>query len=510
MFTNDERALLTAAAASPGDEGPRQVLADLLLEREHPLGELLRLEAEDRALPRRRALEAELRHSLRAALVPWARELELDRGLPSWARFEPALRPLRDDELDSTWPVTSVSVHGEFRQVLPLLRSRCAHRLRALDFSAVWATSPFTMWVDGPPPPLAALPALRELALPQGHVPEHWVPVLAPGFANVRVLAVGLGPTFELPDWALSLPALECLRLVPGRDPGDGEVAALALAWADRRGAEAVEWLGRRLPAELVRRELRPALPGDRPTLPEETHLRAELLPEGEGSRVFRVKGSDALLLRADDAPAADVFGAPRHEGLVGARGLVRVRRALFVDLEGAGRPLPQGRVTPGVALARARGLVEALEVWWGKGAPDVLAGEWVGLGRDQLRERADGGLAVIPSLSRRLGPDARDLLELAGVPLAWSRTPTMIVRLTAALVFEWLTGLSWLESSEGSAAAVHQRLRLRVAHPPSVASVDEGLAGFDEVLRAATRSPETLTPGTLLDALGTVSAGAR
>jgi len=125
-----------------------------------------------------------------------------------------------------------------------------------------------------------------------------------------------------------------------------------------------------------------------------------------------------------------------------------------------------------------------------------------VGLGRDQLRVRGDGSLAVIPALTRRLGPEAHHLLDVAGVPFAWGRTGPMIVRLAAATVFEWLTGVSFLESAVGSAIAVHQRLRLRLAHPPSASSADEALAPFDELLREAVSAPHHLTPERFLAAL--------
>lgn len=494
-FTAEEHRLLLTAAANPDDEPARQVLADVLLEREHPLGELLRLEAEDRDLPRQRELEHALRESLRAALVPWAKELELDRGLPSWALFAPAMRVLQPGDADETWPVNAVSVAGEFREVVPLLRSRAAARLRALDFSSVWATSPFTMWVGGPPPPLDPLPMLTELALPKGEVPEHWVPILVPGLATVRVLSVGIGPGFLLPDWALRLPALERIRLVPGREPGDGAVVDAALAWSEKRGGANLEWLGEVLDAHGVRRALRPALPGERPVLPEETHLRVDLVPESNTSRVFRLREEARQVLRADDAPAADAFAAPQHPSLVAPRGLVRIRRALFLELDRAGSPVPLTRLSPRVAIAWTRTLVDALTAWWGTSAPDVLSGEWVGLGRDQLRMRPDGSLAIIPTLTRRLGPDAFALPDLAGVPLAWSRTAPMIVRFAAAALFEWLSGLSFLEAHTGGAMAVHERLALRLRHPPTLASVDPSLAPFDELVSRALKTPGDFSP---------------
>jgi hypothetical protein len=491
-FTTRELELLLAATTA-GDGAAREVLADVLLERGHPLGELLRLEAEERDLPRRRALERGLRESLRSTLLPWAKEIELDRGLPAWALFAPRLRVLSREDADTTWPVPAVTVTGEFREVMPLLRSSAVRRLTELDLSPVWATSPFTMWVDGPPPPLEVLPALTSLALPQGEVPPHWVPILAPGFAQVREVAVGIGPGFELPGWVLALPKLSRVRLVPGREPGDGLVVDAALAWSETAQGRALEWLGETLDGRGLRRALRPALPGERVVLPEETNLRAELDAEGPTSRVFHVRDTPMVVLRVDDAPAADLFGAPRHPHLVRARGLVRIRRALFVELEAPGELLTLERVTPGQAVRRTQQLLAALEAWWGPSAPDVLSGEWVGLGRDQLRRRGDGTLAVIPTLTRRLGPDAHALPELAGLPLAWSRTETMLLELSGAMLFEWLTGLPLLDSRDGSALAVHRRLMLRRAHPPRPSAVDPSLAPFDGLVEAALQHGCTL-----------------
>jgi hypothetical protein len=492
LFTPRELELLLAATTA-GDDAAREVLADLLLERDHPLGELLRLESEQRDLPRRRALEQALKEPLRAALVPWARELEFDRGLPAWALFAPRLRVLTREDADATWPVPTVSVMGEFREMMPLLRSTAVRRLRQLDLSPVWATSPFTLWVDGPPPPLEALPALESLSLPQGDVPPHWVPILTPGFANVRELTVGIGPGFELPDWALALPKLSRVRLVPGREPGDGRVVDAALAWSESQPGRALEWLGETVTGAGLRRALRPALPGERVVLPEESHLRAELEAEGPSSRVFRVRDAPMVVMRADDAPAADVLGAPKHPHLVAATGLVRIRRALFVELDDAGQMIPLEPLGPVTAVRLASQLLGALEAWWGPSAPDVLSGEWVGLGRDQLRRRADGRLALVPTLTRRLGPDAHTLPDLAGVPLGWSRTSTMVLRLAGALLFEWLTGMSFLESREGSALAVHRRLELRLAHPPRPSAVDPALAPYDEVVALALAAEDTV-----------------
>ncbi|MCA2978488.1 MAG: hypothetical protein INH41_12395 [Myxococcaceae bacterium] len=484
-FTDRELELMLAATTA-GDEAAREVLADALLERGHPLGELLRLEAGAGGLPRRLTLERELREPLRAALLPWALELELDRGLPAWALCMPQARALRQAEVDEGWPVPAVTVAGELREAMPLLRSPAARGLRELDLSPVWATSQYTMRVGGPPPPLEVLPALKTLALPQGEVPEHWVPVLAPGLASVQEVVVGIGANFSLPDWVLALPRLARVRLVPGREPADGAVVDTALAWSEAGPGRALEWLGETLDARGVRQALRPALPGEVVALPEEAHLRAELEPEGPSSRVFRVSGAPMVVLRTEDAPAADLVRAPRHPLLVGVKGLVRIRRGLFAELDAPGAPLGLSRLTPPAAVRLATQLLEALEAWWSTAAPDVLSGEWVGLGRDQVRRRDDGRLALVPTLTRRVGPDAHALPELAGVPLAWGRTSTMVLRLAGALLFEWLTGVPFLDSADGSALAVHRRLSLRLARPPLPSAVDPALAPFDEAVALA------------------------
>lgn len=493
MFTPHERALFEAAAATPGDDGPRQVLADLLLEREHPLGELLRLEAEERELPRRRALETALRETLRHELIPWARELELDRGLPAWAAYAPKWRFLREGEAPPPWPVRAISVVGEFRDALTLLRSAAVERVQSLDFSSAWADTRFTHWVDGPPAPISALRSLETLALPQGEVAPHWLPIIVPGFSHVRTLSVGLGPSFQLPEWALALPALERIELVPWREPGDGVVADQALRWAARRGAPCLSFLGEALDADGLRRVLRPALPGEFTELPPETTERFELEPEHTRSRLFRGAGTERWFLRAEDVAAQDLFAAPSHRHLTAPVGLVRLRRARFVELRAPGRLLA-GRLEARRAARLARVLVETLTHWWSTGAPDVVTGEWVGLGRDQLRLRDDGTLALIPAVTRRLGPEAHALIELAGVPIAWSRTAPSVVRLTCAILFEWLTGLSFLDAAEGSAMAVHRRLGLRLQHPPLVSAVDPELAPFDELLREGLSAPGGLS----------------
>jgi hypothetical protein len=52
----------------------------------------------------------------------------------------------------------------------------------------------------------------------------------------------------------------------------------------------------------------------------------------------------------------------------------------------------------------------------------------------------------------------------------------------------------------------VHQRLRLRLAHPPSVSSADEQLAPFDGLLREATTAPHHFTAERFLEALDATS----
>jgi hypothetical protein len=490
-----ERQLLSTAATSPGDVRLRHVLGDRLIDEGHLLGELLRLESEERDLPRRRALEAELRRSP-AELIPWASEVEFAQGLPVWARLGPTVH-LGSLDVEGL-PVPSISVTAELRALPGMVKTRALSHVHELDLSA--ATHSLPAGNEQLAEPLASL---RVLSIPPGGA---IAPETANAFSHVRELSVGIGSGFELPAWVSKLPALELLRLLPSREPGGGDVVAAAAAWAERRRGRCLEWLGRRLDASEARRALTPGLPGDRPSLPEEVQLNAELTREEPTSRVFLDRSSGRVLLRCDDAPAADVFAAPRHAGLVTAAGLVRVRRAQYVELTNAGRPLPLARTRPDQALRFARAFADALEAWWGHGAPDAFDGEWVGLGRDQLRLR-EGALAIVPALSRRLGPFDRTLLDVVGLPVPWGRTSEMIVRLTASALFEWLSGVSFLDAREGSALAVHRRLELRLRRPPSLQGIDESLARFDGPLREALQAPGQWTASQLLGALTTGSS---
>lgn len=490
-----ERLLLNTAAASPDDVRLRQVLGDRLIDEGHPLGELLRLESEERDLPRRRALETELRRAP-AELIPWASEVEFAQGLPVWARLGPTVH-LPSLEAEGL-PVPSISMTTELRVLPGVLRTRALRHVHELDLSA--ATHSLR---EGSDEPMAPLSALKALSIPAGSAIS---PEVAQAFSHVREVSVGIGAGFELPAWVSKLPALELVRLLPSREPGGGDVATAAFAWAERRTGRCLEWLGRRLDATEARRALTPGLPGDRPSLPEEVHLNVELTREEPTSRVFLDRNSARVLLRCDDAPAADVFSAPRHAGLVTASDLIRVRRAQYVELSNAGQPLPLIRTSPEQALRFARCFIEALETWWGNAAPDAFDGEWVGLGRDQLRLR-DGALAIVPALSRRLGPFDRTLLDVVGLPVPWGRTSEMIVRLTASAVFEWLSGVSFLDARDGSALAVHRRLELRLRNPPSLEGIDEALARFDVPIREALQAPARWTPSQFLTALTTGSS---
>ncbi len=490
----DEWRLLRQAARRPDDEALRRVLADRLLEADEPLGELLQLEAEEGELHRRRALELELRSSLKPKLVPWARELELDRGLPSWALFDPSIGRNHLFDGREPWPIRALSVVGDLRESFQLLSSPVIAHVEQLDLSRVRSARVASQPAEGA---LPSLPNLVTVSLPSGALPKDAVETLQHAFASVKVLEVGVGPGFELPAWLLELPAVERLRLLPSREPGDGMVFANALQWAEERRGRCLEWLGELYDAKSARHEWTPGLPGDRPALPEEVHERLELTADPPGGRI--VRAGDRVLLRCDDAPAADVFAAPPHRALVAPRGLVRVRRALHVEFDAGGAAFPLRRHSVTEALELASWFAGALRAWWSDGAPDAVTGEWVAIGRDQLRRRTDGTVGLVPVLSRRMGPEAHHLLDVVGTPFRWNRTEPAITALTAAAFVEWVSGEPFLDARVGSAAAVHQRLTIRLAHPPRVPELGDVA---NEALRTALGAPARTSASDLLAAL--------
>ncbi|MFO0598889.1 MAG: TIGR02996 domain-containing protein [Myxococcaceae bacterium] len=84
-----EADLLAAVHANPGDDGPRLVFADYLMERQDPRGDFIRLQVEGHAhLPGRRKAELERRAAMlllqhRVAWSPFGLEWRFVRGFPA-------------------------------------------------------------------------------------------------------------------------------------------------------------------------------------------------------------------------------------------------------------------------------------------------------------------------------------------------------------------------------------------------------------------------------------------
>lgn len=478
----------------PDDEGLRRVLADALAEAGATWGELLSLTVVEGTLGRRRQLERELRAPLLAKLLRGGEGLGFERGLPTSVVL--STERFRSDAA-LPWPWRRLTVVGDFRALLSVLSHGLAQHVEVLDLSPLWASSPYTQWVGDPPAPLPPLPQLRTLALPQGTLPAHWRPVLLPAFAHVTTLVVGLGPSDELEDWALALPRLERLVLDPRREPANEATVERARRWALAAPGRRLELFERELsPADAVH-ALRPALPASHWDEPETPTLKLDTQAEGPKSRVEL--GAGRAFFKTHDAPLQDLFTAPRHVRLVRTGGGVLLRRQVHVELLELGPPLPDRAETPEQALAWAEALVDALTTWWRLGPPDVLLGEWVALGRDQLRVGTDGLPRLIPALTRRAGPDVHGPPDFAGVPFRWTDVAPMTTRLVAALAFEWLSGLPLLPSGELGARGVHAALERTLHAPPRASEAVPALRAFDAPLTLALTAPWQLAPDALL-----------
>ncbi len=484
-------------ALEPSDDGLRRVLADALTEAESPWGELLALELAGTDLARRRALETTLGEGLAPLLLKGADRLHFERGLPSWALVN--TERFRADQ-PSTWPFRHLTLYGDFRAVLSVLRHPLAAHLRVLDLSPLYSTSPYSLWVGGAPTPLAPLASLRTLHLPQGTLAAHWHEVLVPAFERVETLVVGLGPTDVLDDWPLALPSVRRLVLDPRREPVNEGTVDRARHWAEQQPGRTLELFERDvLPKDAVH-ALRPALPAAHWEEPDAPSLKLDTQADAPQSRLER--GAERAFFKTQDTPTQDLLVAPRHPRLVRALGPVFLRRQVHVELDAVGPPLPARAPSVEAATAWAQALVDALTSWWRLGPPDILLGEWVALGKDQLRLGADGLPQLIPALTRRAGPEVHRLPDFAGVPLRWTDVGPMATRLTAALCFEWLTGLPLVPLDEDGARATHAAVQQVLRAPPRPSEVDPSLRPFDAPLVQALRTPWTLEPEALVAAL--------
>jgi uncharacterized protein (TIGR02996 family) len=192
-----EAALLAAIHAAPDDDGPRRVLADYLIERGDPRGELISVQCElardDTGAAQRAVLEAHAEALLPAAAAAWLGRTTVLPGELTWARglvaavrikaaraqlLQPALarQPVRSMTIEQcldanaarslglVWPATidelAVADAREANLLDAVLASPLVPRLRAL------AIRNFRLGAGAPARLAAAAPAtLRELDL---------------------------------------------------------------------------------------------------------------------------------------------------------------------------------------------------------------------------------------------------------------------------------------------------------------------------------------------------------
>ncbi len=229
MFLEAERAHCRALYDAEDDLARRLVLADALLERGEPLGELLRLAVE--AHPDAEAKTRALLPRLVAELYPGATALALDRGLPFAASFEAARLLQRGDGQPPVWPLRWATLSGEPGPVFAALCLPLLGDVERLDLSGCSFESPYSMFVGDAPPPVPRLRRLRQLLAPRSPPPAHWAPLVRDTFAQATTLSVPVD-TEDLSSWLDLVPATRRLNLALARVPLDGARRAEALAWA--------------------------------------------------------------------------------------------------------------------------------------------------------------------------------------------------------------------------------------------------------------------------------------
>lgn len=219
MLSPEERAIVRHAVQH-ADDSVAQVLADSLSERGQLLGEFMQAAMmKTRDLPKERALLPEVMQVLRGAGLKWARQVSFARGLPVAARTDAERFFRYANEETQQWPLDELWLEGhEVGAFFAALGSPVFDQVSRLTLDgSIW--SQFTMFVNGPPPALRVLEALRWLQPLAGELPPHWVPVLLPGFARVEALCVSPGVEFD--TWLDVTPALKTLevRLTALPDP---------------------------------------------------------------------------------------------------------------------------------------------------------------------------------------------------------------------------------------------------------------------------------------------------
>lgn len=229
---HDADALWAAIHAAPDDDGPRAVLADVLLERGDPRGELIALqlreargEADDDALARATALVKEHGKGWLGALRPIVYRAELVRGALARIELAGSWSSGRWDELasDPLWGLVEEVEVGYanlalFAQILGIPALRSNLRSVSVEGGPVWDAVTAS--------PLPRLRRLRCIAWKRGDLERRVVEDVLPFVERTPTLtALGLRS-----EHLAKIPAAVAARLVDLET--DGEVEALAELWS--------------------------------------------------------------------------------------------------------------------------------------------------------------------------------------------------------------------------------------------------------------------------------------
>jgi uncharacterized protein (TIGR02996 family) len=456
MFIESEQPLLRAALERPEALELRLVLADHLLERGEPLGELLRLECGPGPVDvgRVAALRAELEPGLRRALYPCAVALGFEGGLPFCVEVDRQRLPggascAEPCEVPPGW----VRVTGEPGFVFHVLRQPLCAQAACVDLSRARFDVAFTSFIGAPPPPVPRLPALRRLLLPDAAPPAHWRPLLGETFLDVEVVCVGSGQR-ALQDWLALMPGVRCIDLRGALDETPPPLLDEARRFVAAAPGRELRLRGVRVGAAQLGAALeespRRVVPLGRdvtPLVAVEAVVVHRVLPPGERIAEATVGGERGLWLRLEGDRYADAeqvthaarvaLLAPDHPHLVRARRACLHQRHLWLQLpEGLSvlEPAPdaRGALRDAVALGRA---LEVLGPWLERHASSALGA--LPVPRWGLWRAADGALRLLAL------PDAPFLAP--DEPLAWGLptdlTPTALAHGLAEVLVHWLTG---------------------------------------------------------------------
>jgi uncharacterized protein (TIGR02996 family) len=461
MFTEAEQNALRAVLAQPDDFSRRLVLADMLLERGHPLGELIHLECSPGPLDLARvvALRRELEPVVRGELYPWACSVGFDGGLPfcvevDRARLSSPVPQREPCELPLRW----VRIAGEPGFVFHLLSLPVCEQVECVDLFRAEFDTACTQFLGDAPPPVPRLRALRHLLAPDEAPPAHWKPLVSETFADVQVLSVRAQHD-ALGEWLALTPSARCIDL-----RGSGPWIPRGLRQEATQFVKAVpgrelRFNGVRVAPEHLDEALRePSRPqvslSEVAQPPFDTaeavevhefldagaHLAEATLGNDRGLWL-RLEGSRAFIdhLRLVQSVRLAMM-APLHANVVAPRRAVRHGHDMWLRLPEGLRVFepasePRGVLRDVLAVGRA---LESLGPYLVKHASPALRA--LPIPRWGLLRASDGTVRML------VPPDGPFLPD--DDPLAWGPPteflPRDVSRGLAALLLHWLTGRPW------------------------------------------------------------------